>query len=61
MRLLRGLFRDQRKEAVALFLERGFSPTDAQQAASELWLACRVGLPTPPWIIDRMRSRPYGV
>lgn len=58
-RFLAALFQSpaaRHAESVAVFMERGFSAAEAEMAAHELWRSCRLGLPTPAWIISRLEE-----
>jgi hypothetical protein len=43
-------------DAVAVFRSRGFTAAEAECAARDIWLACRTGTRTPPWIMERLRE-----
>lgn len=55
-RWLADCFASQHDKAVRVFIDKGFTPTEAELAARHLWLACRRGQPTPTWIIDKLKA-----
>lgn len=50
----RRLFMSPVQCATEDFVAMGMGTREAALAAHELWLACRCGLPTPRWIVERI-------
>lgn len=38
------------------FMRQGFALDEAQRATRDVWAACKMGAPTPPWIMERLHE-----